>query len=902
MTQPTITLAVSGLSCGKCVRKLREGLEALSDAHDVQVSKIRVSVSGSVTREAVVAVIEGLGYWVAESKQYHFNLEGLSCGRCVAKVEEALSARDDVITYTADTTHLSVETSSEPAVMITLIESLGYEATIAQDGQMEGSESDFQSVAASASSDVPLLKDDRYQYFLLDGMTCASCVSSVEKAIAGVSGVSDVRVNLAERSAAVSGDFSTQAVEEAVKEAGYGAEHSDDAQTRRQRLQEKQTIQYARDKRGAWLALSLGAPLMLWGIFGGSMVVNSPTQQWVWGMIGGLTLLLLMTVGRHYFIGAWQALKHSRATMDSLIALGTGAAWLYSMAVVIAPDGFPEGARHVYFEATAMILGLVTLGHAIESRARSHTSRALDRLMDLQPQTALVIDHGGEKEVPLSSVTAGMMLRLKPGMKVAVDGEVCEGQSYLDESMLTGEPIAVAKEIGDDVYAGTINQSGTLVFRATHIGSETTLARIISLVRQAQTSKPALAHLADRISAVFVPLVMVIALLTAVAWWLWGPEPKMMYALISAVSVLIIACPCALGLATPLSVTIGVGRAADLGVLVRDAAALQLGASIDTVVLDKTGTLTVGSPQVVTQTATNGDTQALLALAASLEQASEHPFAQAIINAAEDEGLALASIEAFQAESGKGIQAMLDGEVVALGNAAMMMQVGVDVEKLQERVKEMSSLGQTPVYVARGGALLGVIGINDPLREDSTRAVHVLHDMGLRVVMLSGDIEATAQAIAKQLGIDEVIAGVLPEGKAQVIKRLQAEGHSVAMVGDGINDGPALAQAEVGMAMGGGNDVAIESAQFTLMRHSVVGVVDALALSRATLRNMKGNLFGAFIYNSLGIPIAAGVLYPLLGVLLSPVIAGGAMALSSITVVSNANRLRLFRSPMADKQ
>ncbi len=625
-------------------------------------------------------------------------------------------------------------------------------------------------------------------------------------------------------------------------------------------------------------------------------MIDSTTSQLAWGFVGLITLLLLVTVGKDFYINSWKAFKHHRATMDTLVALGTGAAWLFSMLVVLKPDMFPTAARHVYFEATAMIIGLITLGHALEARARSQTSKALERLIDLQPQTAIVVENGIETERPLSDVKSEMILRLRPGAKVAVDGVVIEGNTYIDESMLTGEPLAVHKQTGDKVRAGTINQQGSLLFKAEHIGSDTMLARIIQLVRQAQSSKPALARLADTISSIFVPSVMIIAIITAMVWYYFGPAPSSVYMLVAATTVLIIACPCALGLATPMSVTVGVGRAAELGILIRDAEAMQQAANIDTVVLDKTGTLTEGKPQVVSiHSYNNLSEDQLLQLTASLEQGSEHPLANAIIQSAKQKGLTLSPVSDFAATAGMGVSGIVNTQSVMLGNEKLMDKHNIEISQVQDDFDRIAAQGATPVYLAQNNQLIGIIGISDPLRSDSLSAVKRMQDMGLTVVMLTGDSYKTAQVIANKLGINDVVADVLPDGKAAQIKQLQQQGKRVAMVGDGINDAPALALAEVGIAMGSGTDVAIESAQFTLMRHSLHGVADALELSKVTLRNMKENLFGAFIYNSLGIPVAAGVLYPLTGALLSPVIAGAAMALSSITVVTNANRLRLFK-------
>ncbi|WP_434359362.1 heavy metal translocating P-type ATPase [Parasalinivibrio latis] len=891
-----LILPLAGLRCGKCVAKVKSALEARSDIAQAHVSKEQVSVTGIISEEVLINLIESLGYQVPTTQTYHLALSGLSCGKCVAKVESALASNSAVSAYSVSKNAAEVTTTLSEDNVIALITDLGYQASPATEDACPVPSPDVADVVDIHPANKKAGSNARQ--FILEGMTCASCVSSVEKAVLSVNGVTGASVNLAERTAIVSGEFDPDAVVKAVSDAGYKAELSEDEQTRREKLAENQAVAYRTHVRNAAVSLAIGIPLMAWGVLGGTMTVDTPVSRMAWGVVAVITFALLATAGKHFFVSAWKAFRHHRATMDTLVSLGTGAAWLYSTVLVIAPEWFPLQARHVYFEATAMILGLITLGHALEARARARTSKALDRLMDLRPQTAVVVENGVEREVPLSDVKAGMTLRLKPGSKVAVDGVVLEGTSYLDESMLTGEPLAAHKQPGDTVHAGTVNQSGSLLFQATRIGSDTMLSRIIQLVRQAQSSKPALAKLADRISAVFVPSVMIIAVLTALAWYNFGPDPKTMYMLVTATTVLIIACPCALGLATPMSVNIGVGRAAELGILVRNAEALQLGAEIDTVVLDKTGTLTEGKPRLTSVHVISGDEESLLTVAASLEQQSEHPLAKAVIEAVSEKGFKPLAVEGFHAVTGMGVSASLNDTPVALGNARMMEQSSVAVEKAGALIDTMASQGETPVYVARDGKLLGLLGISDPLRADSAEAVAALQKLGLDVVMLTGDIPATAQAIARKVGITQVVAGVLPDGKAKEVRRLQTRGHKVAMVGDGINDAPALAQAEVGIAMGSGSDVAIESAQFTLMRHSVSGVVDTLALSRATLRNMKENLLGAFVYNTLGIPVAAGILFPLTGSLLSPVVAGAAMALSSITVVSNANRLRLFRSPV----
>jgi Cu+-exporting ATPase len=540
-----------------------------------------------------------------------------------------------------------------------------------------------------------------------------------------------------------------------------------------------------------------------------------------------------------------------------------------------------------------MIIGLINLGHMLEARARQRSSKALERLLDLTPPTARVVTDEGEKSVPLADVQPGMTLRLTTGDRVPVDGAILQGEAWFDEAMLTGEPIPQQKSQDDNVHAGTVVQDGSVLFRASAVGSHTTLSRIIRMVRQAQSSKPEIGKLADKISAVFVPVVVCIALLSAAIWYFFGPAPQIVYTLVIATTVLIIACPCALGLATPMSIISGVGRAAEFGVLVRDADALQRASTLDTLVFDKTGTLTEGKPQVVAVHTLGFSEADALRLAAALEQGSSHPLARAILDKASD--ATLPQVSNFRTLRGLGVSGEADGHTLLLGNQALLNENGIDTSSLEDELIAQASQGATPVLLAVDGKAVALLSVRDPLRQDSVDALKRLHRAGYRLVMLTGDNPTTANAIAKEAGIDDVIAGVLPDGKADAIKNLQSQGRQVAMIGDGINDAPALAQAEVGIAMGGGSDVAIETAAITLMRHSLMGVADALAISKATLRNMKQNLLGAFIYNVFGIPIAAGILWPLTGALLNPVVAGAAMALSSITVVSNANRLLRFK-------
>jgi Cu+-exporting ATPase len=568
------------------------------------------------------------------------------------------------------------------------------------------------------------------------------------------------------------------------------------------------------------------------------------------------------------------------------------------MLVALFPDSVPSLARHAYFEAAVTIIALLNLGSTLESRARGKASAAIKRLIGLQPRTARVIRHGREQDIPIAEVGLGETLRVRPGEKIPLDGVISEGHSTVDESMLTGEPLPVEKTIGTEVTGGTLNKSGSFLFKTTRIGKDTALARIIELVRQAQNSKPAIGRLADRIAAVFVPAVMIIAVLTALAWYNLGPEPRLSYMLVTTMTVLIIACPCALGLATPIAIMVGVGKAAEYGILIRNGEALQRAGQLTTIVLDKTGTVTAGHPTVTAVLPLAGWREDdLLRLAAGVETGSEHPLAEAMVEAARARQLDLPTVSGFMAVSGRGVRGRLtDGRPILLGNRALLEAHGIDPpEELRESAAQLAAQGQTPMYLAVAGVLAGILVVADPIKPDSADAIQRLHALGLKVVMLTGDNKITASAVASQVGIDEVLAEVLPGDKAAQVALLQGRGQVVGMVGDGINDAPALAGADVGFAIGTGADVAIESADLTLMRGSLHGVADAIGISRATLVNIRQNLFGAFIYNTLGIPIAAGILFPISGLLLNPMIAGAAMALSSLTVVSNANRLRLFR-------
>ena len=757
--------------------------------------------------------------------------------------------------------------------------------------------------ATAAPADADTGDDDQTIHLAVTGATCASCVNTIENALLSVSGVRHAHMNLADNTATAAGLAEPTALVHAIEQAGYGARVIDDPDTAQDRQQERDRRHYRTLMLKMAVSLSLGVGLMVWGMGFGTMMVTAGNQS-TWLLLGLVTAMVMAATGGHFYTGAWKAFRHHNANMDTLIALGTGTAWGYSMVVAAVPEAVPEMARHVYFEASAMIIGLINLGQALELRAKGKTSEAVRRLLDLRAKTARVLGPDGEHDVPVEQVRRGDRIRVRPGEKLPVDGVVTEGSTRIDESMLTGEPMPVPKEPGDTVAAGTLNTHGAIVFRATRVGSDTALAQIIRLVRKAQGAKPAIGRLADRISAVFVPSVMLIAVVSALAWYNLGPEPAVVHMMVAATTVLIIACPCALGLATPMSVMVGVGKAAEYGALIRQGEALQSAGKIDLVILDKTGTITEGRPVVTDIHALAGNEAELLALAAGLERHSEHPLAAAILTKTQDAGISPAAVDGFEAFNGLGVSGRYQGQPLRLGNRRWLEGEGVSLNALDEVAAKITQAAGTPLFLAQGQQALGVIGVADAIKEDSRAAIHRLHQAGIRVMMVTGDVDATARAVAEQAGIDDYQAEVLPEDKAAVVNTMRAKGYTVAMVGDGINDAPALAAADVGFAIGTGTDVAIESAAITLMRGSLHGVADAIEISRATVKNIHQNLFGAFIYNTLGIPVAAGVLFPFWGILLNPILAGAAMSLSSVTVVTNANRLRLFKTsqPPATKE
>ena len=741
------------------------------------------------------------------------------------------------------------------------------------------------------------------QELIIDGASCASCVGKIEIALRSINGVDNAEMNFALRTVTVTGTAEIELLIKTVESIGYNAKSAED-KSADELIDEKDIADqkyYKSLMRQMWIALGLGIPLMVYSLAGGPMTVETSLERGVWLFIGMLCAAIMFFSGKHFYVGAWKSFTNHTANMDTLIALGTGTAWIYSMVVVFFPMALPEMARHVYFEATAMIIGLIDLGLALEVKARGRTSEAIKRLIGLQAKTARVVrDIDGKKQeidIEIKDVLLNDIVRVRPGEKISVDGIVIQGHTSIDESMLTGEPMPVEKVEEDEVVAGTLNKTGSILFKATRVGKDTALAQIINMVKRAQNSKPPIGRLADAISAYFVPVVMIIAIVSALVWLNFGPDPALAFAVVSATTVLIIACPCALGLATPMSVMVGVGKAAEAGVLIRNGEALQTASKITAMILDKTGTITEGAPKVtdVLIADQSYSKKYILTAASSIESGSEHPLAQAIVDSTIEQGIDPETVSDFHAIAGHGVQATFKGQQLLFGNQKLMLNNGVVLMDFVDKAQQLADEAKTPMYLAIDRKLAAIIAVSDPIKKDSIAAIKRLQANGIRVVMLTGDNRATANAVAKKVGITEVFAEVLPEDKSNKVAELQAQGEIVGMTGDGINDAPALALANVGFAIGTGTDVAIESADITLMRGSLHGLADAIAVSKATLRNIKQNLFGAFIYNVAGVPFAAGLLYPFFGLLLNPVIAGAAMAFSSLTVVSNANRLRFFK-------
>jgi len=739
----------------------------------------------------------------------------------------------------------------------------------------------------------------------IQGAHCASCVSKIESAVGGLAGVEKANMNLASERLSIvydSGAVTTQDMEKAVAGIGYKAterapvpQEAEDAEAAERRAEIRDLGR--RVAFGAIFTAPVLMAVMAEGIFGGDRVPGVLMNHWF--QLALIAPVMAYTGWPIHRIG-WLALSHRSADMNSLITIGTFAAFLYSLVVTLAPGLLPDDMQGVYYEAVGVILTLILLGRLLEVRAKAGTGEAIRKLIGLQARTARIVRGGEELEVAVDEVRPGDIVSVRPGEKVPVDGEIVEGRSTLDESMVTGESIPVTKGKDDIVVGATLNQTGAFRFRVTNVGSDTMLAQIIRLVEQAQGSKAPIQRLADKVSSYFVPVVIFIAISTFVVWFDFGPSPAFIFALVSAVAVLIIACPCALGLATPLSIMVATGKGAQNGSLIRSAESLETAHKLNVIVLDKTGTITKGEPELTDVASAGGmPDNELLELIASAEQSSEHPLAQAIVTGASERGLSLSAPSEFDSVTGKGVRAQVAGRSLLIGTRRLLSEAGLDTTALGEMAARFEAEGKTAMLAAVDGTPAGVVAVADTVKEESADAIRAMRELGLEVAMMTGDNQRTAEAIARQVGIERVLAEVLPEDKSAEVKRLQGEGKLVGMVGDGINDAPALAQADVGIAVGTGTDVAIEAADVTLISGGLRGVVTAISLSRATMRNIRQNLFLAFFYNTIGIPIAAGVLYPFIGLQLSPEIAAGAMAASSLSVVTNANRLRRWRPSFA---
>jgi heavy metal translocating P-type ATPase len=805
----------------------------------------------------------------------------MTCASCVVRVERALAAVPGVTSATVNLATERAEVSSagpiDRAALIAAVDRVGYT--------------------------VPAQTVD----LAIEGMTCASCVARVERALSAVPGVASASVNLATERATVTGTADTALLQRAVEAAGYGGRlvrpsAAGDAEGVARKEAEEGLL-----RRDLTIAAALSLPVFALEM--GShlfapihhLIMNTIGMQTSWVLQFVLTTLVLLGPGRRFYLKGYPALWRLAPDMNSLVAVGTTAAFAYSVVATFLPGLLPSGTVNVYYEAAAVIVTLILLGRFLEARAKGRTSQAISRLISLQPPMARVRRGDTVVEVPIAEVRKGDLLDLRPGERVPVDGEVTAGDSWIDESMITGEPAPVAKAAGASVTGGTVNQTGALTFRATAVGEATMLAQIIRMVEAAQGGKLPIQGLVDRITLWFVPVVMGLAALTFAIWLILGPDPALTFGLVNAVAVLIIACPCAMGLATPTSIMVGTGRGAELGVLFRKGEALQALQSVRVVALDKTGTLTAGKPALTDLILAPGfDRAEVLALVATVEARSEHPIARAIVTAAEAEGVSLPVVSGFASETGFGVTAMAGGVPVQIGADRYMARLGLEVALFAEDAERMGAEGKSPLYAAIGGRLAAMMAVADPIKPTTPAAILALHELGLKVAMITGDNARTAQAIARQLGIDVVVAEVLPGGKVEAIQRLRRDHGPLAFVGDGINDAPALAEADVGLAIGTGTDIAIEAAEVVLMSGRLTGVPDAIALSRATMGNIRQNLFWAFVYNAALIPVAAGVLYPAFGILLSPVFAATAMALSSVFVLGNALRLRRFQPTFSD--
>ncbi|OPF52780.1 copper-translocating P-type ATPase [Clostridium baratii] len=884
---------VKGMTCASCAARVEKVVNKIDGVDNATVNlateKMTVNYDkNKVSTKDIEEKVKKAGYEASEMKSNDatsesFKISGMTCASCAVRIEKVLNKTEGIdnatVNLATEKATVSYDKSSiSPEEIIEKVRKAGYDA-----------------------EEIKESNNLSYAHFKIKGMTCASCASRIEKVVSKLEGVEEAPVNLAVEDMNVKYDgrkVSIDDIENAVKKAGYEAIYVTEENKEDSKKESEQKVKKAKN-RLIW-SLIFAIPLIV--ISMGSMmgltlpsIIDPSVNPYNFAMIQLILTLLIIYVGREFFIHGFKNIFHLSPNMDSLIALGSTAALLYGIyALVKIGGGEVHFVHHLYFESAGMIVAFISLGKFLEALTKGKTSDAINKLMGLAPKTATVIIDGKEKVIPIEDVRVDDIIVVKPGERLPVDGVVVSGSSAVDESMLTGESIPVEKNEGSDVYGASINKNGMFRYKATKVGNDTVLSKIINLVEDAQGTKAPIAKLADIISGYFVPIVIVLSILSALAWYFIGNE-NLEFSLNILISVLVIACPCALGLATPTAIMVSTGKGAENGVLIKSGVALEEAHKINTIIFDKTGTITEGKPKVTDIISNSLDNMELLKLAAAAEKGSEHPLGEAIVKEAEEKSITLPEIHEFKSIPGEGIKTIIENKNISIGNRKMMVRSNIDISTLDEKAHELAGEGKTPMFIGIDGSLAGIIAVADTVKENSAKAVSALHKMGIEVVMLTGDNERTAKAIAKQVGIDRVVSDVLPEGKANVVKEIQKEGKKVAMVGDGINDAPALVTAEIGIAIGSGTDVAIESADIVLMRSDLLDVVTAIQLSRATIKNVKENLFWAFGYNVLGIPVAMGILHIFGGPLLNPMIGAFAMSLSSVSVLLNALRLKGFK-------
>ncbi|MCU7959685.1 MAG: heavy metal translocating P-type ATPase [gamma proteobacterium symbiont of Bathyaustriella thionipta] len=876
-------ISISDMSCASCVASVEKAILSVAAVTDAKINLIEktAAITGG-DEQAVINAIIDQGYdakpianthtRTVDDDRYTIDVTDMTCSACVANVEKAILSVTGVTSAKVNLIEKKAWVSAgDPKAVVNAIIDHGYAAKISESRQTQ--DRLMLTIKAADSDQLKSLLNELGTEIQIENSTHQALKVSLKTSL-----------------------HPAQLLLQ-LKKAGFNATLEEQFEDPHQSQAEAARLEVRHAWQRALLAGTVGAILMAGEMLDLLPHLSPGKGQVFWGAVALLCLFTMWFSGKNYYITAIKQARHLSSNMDTLVALGTSAAWLSSLIIIIDPDFIPGTGNHLYLDASVLILAFLQFGHALETRAKRITSEAIGALVQLAPKTAHVVLDDQEISLPVSLLRRGDAVRIKPGETVPIDGRVLSGHSSVDESMLTGEPLSVAKQAEDEVIGGTRNSNGSLMIEVTRLGDETTLSHIISMVQQAQLSKPPIANLVDKVSSIFVPVVIMIAIITYFSWWLFGPEPQLAFAFTTGIAVLVIACPCALGLATPIAIMVGTGQAAQLGILIKNSDALQSASHLTHLVVDKTGTLTEGKPSISHIECTESiNEQQLLQLALSLETGSEHPLAEAVLHSAEEKGISALNCNHFQAFSGLGISGEIEQKAYYLGNEKLMAQQNIELpDPWQQSANQQAAEGGTPIWLADKKQLLGLLILKDKIRADSAEAIKALHKLGIQVVMCTGDHNKTAAAVAQALNIDSVHSELLPEDKLQVINQLQQQGHKVGMVGDGVNDAPALAQADTGFAIGSGTDVAIEHADITLAGNSLINVSSAIAISTATLRNIKQNLFGAFIYNVIGIPLAAGLFFPLTGWLLNPMFASFAMAMSSVTVVSNANRLRFFK-------